>query len=381
MKNKYIRVITISVLLLVLAAMVWDVDRDVSESENRKLQQLPTPSVENVLSGDYMERFETYLTDQFPFRDAAMVTKTSFIKLLGSRQVGDVIICSDGYLMKAESDYDKEHYLELLNSVDEFAKSQGEGVSTSLMLVPGASAIYEDKLPYGLKSKCGEILDTARQTLTSAYFIDLYEPLKNAAVAEASDKAGAAAGEGVFYRTDHHWTTYGALIGIKVYEECFDTAVSEESYKMLPVTGSFQGTLASSCGVYSEYDEISIGVPIKEYEYVVSYVNEMRKSTSLFEAEALDKKDKYLVFQGGNYARVDVNIVNDTGRNLVIIKDSYANCMLSMLMPFYDSIIVIDPRYFYGDIEQIIKSKEATEVLFVYSVDSFVKDTSLEDII
>ena len=84
---------------------------------------------------------------------------------------------------------------------------------------------------------------------------------------------------------------------------------------------------------------------------------------------------------GGNYAEVDISTTAGTGKNLMIIKDSYANCFIPMLTPYYDKIIVIDPRYFYDDIYTIAQINKVNEVLFMYNVNSFVDDNSLRDII
>ena len=36
----------------------------------------------------------------------------------------------------------------------------------------------------------------------------------------------------------------------------------------------------------------------------------------------------------------------DTGRTLLLLKDSYANCFVQFLTPYYDRILMIDPRYY-----------------------------------
>ena len=44
-------------------------DKVFSEQENRMLQQRPKLSVESLLSGKFMENFESYVSDQFVLRD------------------------------------------------------------------------------------------------------------------------------------------------------------------------------------------------------------------------------------------------------------------------------------------------------------------------
>lgn len=44
-------------------------DIEFSERENRYLQTLPKFTFSSLFSGEYISDFETYSTDQFPYRD------------------------------------------------------------------------------------------------------------------------------------------------------------------------------------------------------------------------------------------------------------------------------------------------------------------------
>ena len=141
------------------------------------------------------------------------------------------------------------------------------------------------------------------------------------------------------------------------------------NYNFYDVTGSFQGTQSSNSGVYSTYETVTIGVPDNSIgTYTVEYVKEGKKTTSLFDDSKLKEKDKYQVFLGGNFAQVDITTTAGTGRNLMIIKDSYANCFIPLLTPYYDIYTLIEA---YG----------ISDVLFMYNVNSYVEDNSLEDIL
>lgn len=51
------------------------------------------------------------------------------------------------------------------------------------------------------------------------------------------------------------------------------------------------------------------------------------------------------------------------------------------MTPYYRKIIVIDPRYYYDNVEQIIASEKVTDVLFLYNLNTFLTDTSLADVL
>jgi hypothetical protein len=95
----------------------------------------------------------------------------------------------------------------------------------------------------------------------------------------------------------------------------------------------------------------------------------------------LKEKDQYQVFFGGNHPAVEIHTTADTGKNILIFKDSYANAFVPLLIPYYDNIIMIDPRYYYEDVNQVISSAEITDVLFLYSQNTFATDTTLTDVL
>ena len=65
-------------------------DSDFSESENRVLAQFPKLSVATIANGSFMKDFETYLTDQFPFRDGVISLKTLADRIVGKNEENGV---------------------------------------------------------------------------------------------------------------------------------------------------------------------------------------------------------------------------------------------------------------------------------------------------
>ena len=92
----------------------------------------------------------------------------------------------------------------------------------------------------------------------------------------------------------------------------------------------------------------------------------------------METRDKYALFFGGNYAQVKINTPIEENRTLLILKDSYANCLVPFLAPHYRTIIMVDPRYYYGNLEELIQVEGVQEVLYLYNANTFFADTSLE---
>ena len=151
------------------------------------------------------------------------------------------------------------------------------------------------------------------------------------------------------------------------------------SYKTMPVTNSFQGTMASTSGIFKASDTISITVPEKEQTLVVTYVNEDKKTSTLFDASKLKEKSQYDVFFGGNFAEVRIDTGADSDRVLLVLKDSYANCVIPMLTPYFKTIVLVDPRYYNDNLPDTIAKEGVTDLLWLYNVNTFLNDTSIGD--
>ncbi|OXX84455.1 hypothetical protein AVM15_04345 [Paraclostridium benzoelyticum] len=95
----------------------------------------------------------------------------------------------------------------------------------------------------------------------------------------------------------------------------------------------------------------------------------------------MKKKDKYEVFLGGNHPVVDIKTTSESDKTLLLIKDSYANSFVQFLTPFYKEIIMVDPRYYYEDIEKLIKEKNVTDLLYLYNANTFFNDSSLAPVL
>ncbi|MBQ6601231.1 MAG: hypothetical protein IIX36_06275, partial [Clostridia bacterium] len=130
--------------------------------------------------------------------------------------------------------------------------------------------------------------------------------------------------------------------------------------------------------VHDSYDSVEICMPKKsEGTYVVNFESASQKTSSLFFSEKLSRKNHYEVFLGGNYDKVIITTVSPSENSLLLIKDSYANCMIPMLTPYFSKIVVVDPRYLTDSLSSIVKENDFTHVLFLYNLNTLLEDTSL----
>ena len=258
-----------------------------------------------------------------------------------------------------------------MDSMASFAEKYPD-VPVYLSLVPNAAYILKDKLPYGApcRDQSEDIQKVSSMAGDSIQVIRVEEALKKHAK------------EDIYYRTDHHWTSLGASYAFEKLAEEMKIENPETDYQVYIVADDFEGTFASKSGYHKSRDAIQVYEPKShDTEYIVMYVEEGSKSASIYKSECLQEKDKYTVFFGGNHARIDISTTLKEERNLLLVKDSYANCMVQFLLPYYQNIIMIDPRYFYESVDNIMGSYGITEVLFLYNVNTFLGDHSIADVL
>ena len=344
-------------------------DRDFSDSENRKLAEFPKLSVSALADGSWFAGLGDYVADQFPARDGWISLNLAFNRLMGQKEANGVYLCDDDYLMQVPGAPNEAALERNLQAINAFTGAHSE-LNTVMTIVPNAVTVLSDKLPANapVRDQAAD-LQRIRSRLLGVEFADVTQ-----ALAEHSQ-------EELFYRTDHHWTSLGAAYAFRAMAPALGIQPPEmDAYTVYTVSTTFEGTLSSKSGSHGAEDTVQIFVPDTDIEYHVTYPGES-PICSMYKREALEQKDHYTVFFGGNYSRVDITTTADTGRNLLVFKDSYANCMIQFLYPHFDHIIMIDPRYYYDNVEMVLNSQAITDVLYLYNADTFLGDTSLADVL
>ena len=100
---------------------------------------------------------------------------------------------------------------------------------------------------------------------------------------------------------------------------------------------------------------------------------------TLYNPEWLQKKDKYSMFLDSIHPLLVIaNDHADTPRSLLLIKDSYANCMVPFLAEHFRKIYVLDTRYYKkGPSALVGEHPEITDVLLLYNMNTLDGDTGI----
>ena len=371
-QEKLVGIIFILTLFLFLIINVIVPDREKSVQENRMLATKPKFRLSSLISGDYDEKFEAYMDDQFVGRDMWRKLKVMVDRIGGSRLENGVYIGTNGQLLEQIEVADENHLAANIKAIKSFSESQSK-IPVRMMLVPDAANVLNHSLPALAKPEDQtQMFSMVRKDLgDSVEWIDVSTELNKHKT------------EKIYYKTDHHWTTLGAFYAFQAAAPSLgiDGDLSGK-YVSYTVSDSFNGMLASKSGVnLGEKEQIDIYVPTEEdTDLIVDYVDEGKRSTSLYDSSKLKEKDQYTVFLGGNSSLLDIRTVSTSTKRLLLVKDSFANSFIPFLTPYYREIVVVDPRYYSGTINDLMDSYRISEVLFLYSGNTFFKDNNISGV-
>ena len=336
-------------------------DRTFSDMENRNLAGKPALSLGSVFSGRFESDAESYVTDQFALRDHWIALKAYAERLLGKRENNGVYICSDTLIERIDEP-DADRLAANLSAVNRFAENSA--VPVYFTLIPSAAEIWRDKLPAGAPLCDERALIERLAAETKAVSIDTLSALS------------AHSDEALYYRTDHHWTSLGALYGAQALLDGMGIETCAADSAPVRVTDAFYGTLYSRSGArYIQPDGIDVYVPGGEIT-VTHIEGEKEVVTGLYDAEKLAVKDKYAFFMGGNQPLAVARTGNE-GKKLLLIRDSYADCEIPFLCGAFSEIHALDLRYYRDSLSAYIEENGIDCVAISYSLRSFVGDTNL----
>ncbi len=357
--------------VIVLVSSIILPDTGFSEKENRILASRPALKLDQIISGGYEKQFETYENDQFPLRDMWITLKATTDRLMGKVEENGVYLGKNGYLMEAFNAPSQTQYDATVNAMTSFAQKHPD-LKQYALIAPNSVNILKSNLPaFAPADDQNPWIDKLKDSLTSAgvTFIDIRDTFTDHKV------------EDLYYHTDHHWTTLGAYYAYLQAAAVMGIDISSDSYDKAPVSQTFKGTLSAKSGFRSgETDELDVFLPNGDntLSSVVNYVDEQKKSASFYDTSKLNTRDKYALFFGGNHAQIKISTPTESNNTLLVLKDSYANSFVPFLVQHYRKIIMIDPRYYYGDLEQLLQVENVQEVLYLYNANTFFADTSLE---
>lgn len=359
-------------IIVVMQAAFWLLPRrSFSENEKRVLSEAPQIDAAGIADGSVFRSIESYLSDHFPGRELWVGANAYLENAEGRGATEDIVRGTDGWLFTAPVSDDRETLWDNMQAITTFVEKQS--VPVTMMAVPSAGAVVSGKLSaLYLPYSDADLLEEARRIAgNTLHWVDLY-----------TDFCSAEQPERLYYRTDHHWTSEGAYRAYcLLMEELGQSSVPRDDFTVEQISG-FYGTSYSKSGLWlTEPDTLELWTD-PAMQAVTTVYDANRDSVTqegVFFREYLKAADKYPVFLSGNHARVHIETNADSGKRLLVIKDSYAHALAPFLAEEYSTIDLIDLRYFKQQtISSWLEENPADEILLVYGLGSLAEDKNLQ---
>ena len=343
--------------------------KEYSSSEKRYLEQAPKFTVDSLLSGKFGEDFEKFLSDQTAGRNFWVGLSAYYNYAIGNNGSNGIYLGKNGYLVN-----DPEKMDDLgrnIGYINEFAEKCP--VDTTVLVAPSTGYVCADILPDVHKQyRDDERFEEMIAALPSAKFVDVREAFKK----EYAD------GNQIYYKTDHHWTAYGAYTAYRELGSVLGyTPHAKEDYTVTSYPG-FYGTTYSSSGFWlTEPDTVEVWDNPANDTAVVTAITDngnVTEQKDMFYLNHLEDDDKYPIYLDGNHPYTVIkNSAASSNEKLLVIKDSFAHSMVPYLADHYSEIIMVDLRYYSQPVSRLVETEGIDRVLVVYSIDNLATDTNL----
>jgi len=328
-------------------------DTTISQKERRHLQQFPIPNMETVLSGNYFAKLESYMLDQFPFRDSFRSLKTQFDLSVIQKKDADGYFQIGEVLYELPSEPNSKNILQCSQHFEHIMTKYFPKSTGFFCMIP-------DKTYY---------LPTDSTHIRSDYdaFAEYYQKSSNSMLQPIEIKNDLTINH--YYKTDMH-LKQETLSEIAHHIGTSMTGVKKplSLYEERLISDSFYGGISSASGLYPSPDNLVV-LSSQEIANAIVFDYESKQEIPMYNADFASQLDPYDVYLGGAKALLKItNSSSKCNKELVLFRDSFGSALAPLLLEYYDTIYLIDLRYttVHAALALITPSEEC-DVLFLYS--------------
>lgn len=341
--------------------------QEYSSSEKRYLTAPPELTVKSFFSGEFGEEFENYLSDHTAFRKFFVGLNSYYNYLINNNGENGYYLCKNGYIVNDPTTTEKLD--DNINIINDFYKKTA--VDTTVLIAPSTGYICEDILPKNhLSYKDDQMFEAFSKGFDkNIHFTDVRQAFKDE----------YAKGNQLYYKTDHHWTSYGAYTAYTVLADTLKlSAPPKDSYDISSIN-DFYGTTYSSSGFWlTKPDTLEVWDDHTDAAVKITDGKEIIEQNSCFFKDNLNTDDQYTVFLDGNHPYTEIhNDKAEKSESVLIIKDSFAHSLTPFLAANYSDITMIDMRYYKDEVSALVKEKNFSKIIYIYSADNFATDQDL----
>lgn len=366
MKNQKEHIINISVFSLFLSAMlllyVFLPKTDFSQLEKRYLQEFPEITVEKISDGSFGSEIEAYMADHMPARDLFVGLNSYYEQFVGQGHTSDIYLTKEDALVEAPVKINMASLEKNMKAINNFGKKLHTTVD--FMIIPSAGWASRDNIsgPANEYTDAEDIEKIYSMCSTDINTINVCNTFDSPLL---------------YYKTDHHWNSLGAYTGYKMYAEAINKPYREKDEFNIEKTPEFYGSTYSRAALWLTPPE---ELELWKCSENITVTNEAdtKGHQGLFYRERLNETDKYTVFLDGNHSLVKIhNPDAKTNETILVIRDSYSNCLGGFLCETYENVLLVDLRYYKKSISDLCKEENPDNILICYSLHNFLTDANI----
>lgn len=366
-------VVILGIICVISLMSLFAPKQEMLTLENRKASSMPSFSFADWVSGDYQERLQNYVNDHVAFRQKWIDLKcfVDEMFLLKTEEDG-ILLGKDGQMFTKEFVVSNENEIFYKNISTLVTFLETAKVPVTVTLVPSPATILSERLP--------EYAPMASEDILLDYVRNELQPL--CTVLEVKDTLRAHKDEYIYYRTDHHWTTLGAYYAYLDFCKVNGKEPCDLDWGQAVQIGDFYGTHYFKTRYILTRPDIITYFPTDSRMVVCKVIGdaafEAQEPQEVIDLGQLSRYDKYAAFLGGNNG---YSVIEGQGEGkILVVKDSYANCFVPFLLSNYEQVGVVDYRSYAYGLLNLVEKEGYDEILFLYSLQGFAKDTGLVSI-
>lgn len=285
----------------------------------------------------------------------------------GGDMIGAVYVTNDR-MLRFHADYDNDRVQQLITQVNDFAAAQSAPVYW--VGVPTAAGIYAETLP-----------PNAPQANEQALLISAADALDDDITnIEIYSWLYAMRNESIYYRTDTHWTSYGAYSAYRtVIRKLGFSALGYDRFRITHLTASYHGDLAAETGYYRITPDV---VDLYQCEKGTSCTNitvfaadgTQTQADSLYDTQLCEDAarlayEAYKIFPAADAPMLQIETDLKNGRHLLLLTDDFGAAMIPFLTQHYAGITVINTQCADSNLVDTLEH-DFTQILIVCSADT-----------
>ena len=353
-KNKIIVISFLLVLFGFFFANLIAPDKELSYSERRPLAQMPEFSLTDIMSGEYMEAFDKYATDQFTGRETFRAIKTSFDRNILLKRDTNGLFQALGGIFSIEYPLRENKVEQMCQRLNALYDKYLKDMNVYYSVVPDKNYYLPDNGSYLIMDyeKMAALMN--EKMPEGAQYINLFGML-------TLDN---------YYKSDAHWRQETLKPVVDALNEAmggtneFDPEEYEhKSYA--PFYGVYYGQLAGT----AKPDTITWLENQTTREAVVTDLAQPEKGNiHVYNEEGLGGMDSYDVFLHGAQPLITIeNPHSSSKRELILVRDSYGSSLAPLLLESYSRITLVDLRYVTQELLAEYITFDKQDVLLLFS--------------